>query len=225
MSKQEITTICQRLDRLERHNRIYKLVGITVLSLVTAVLLVGAKTDKVWDEIRARKISIIDQNGQKRAALEDIGLYLSNTKGKTMAVLGAYEGGSVLSLQGGSGNTNWSSIVINIEAEPNLSVYDNAGKRRIAMNVSDDASSIRAYDSSSVTAITGRGVMIVDNKTNKKGTLRAWLRAEDNSTGLRIWDKNQNTRLFAGVDYSDDGTSVFATYDRAGNPIWLSGSK
>lgn len=62
-------TLMERLDRLERENRWWKLLGTTAVAVLSLVVLVGATGDKVTDEIRTRQLVLVDQAGTVLATL------------------------------------------------------------------------------------------------------------------------------------------------------------
>ena len=72
----------ERVGRLERENRRLKAAGGVVLLLLGSVFLLGQASPDVVDEIKARRISIYDENGKLRAALasEGMGIYDENQK-------------------------------------------------------------------------------------------------------------------------------------------------
>ena len=61
--------VLQRLDRLERENRRWKVLGCTAFAVLGLIVLVGAtgsKGTKVAEEIRARKFVLVDKAGKVR---------------------------------------------------------------------------------------------------------------------------------------------------------------
>lgn len=69
MDQQQKDALCQRLDRLERENRRWRVVGIASVAVLGLVVLVGAKESEVADEIRARKFAVVDKDGKARVEL------------------------------------------------------------------------------------------------------------------------------------------------------------
>lgn len=81
-----------RLDRLERKVRWWKVVGSVAAGAVGAILLLGATGAKVADEIRAKRVVIVDDSGKPRILLgkgifEAYEVSLVNTKGIKAAQL------------------------------------------------------------------------------------------------------------------------------------------
>lgn len=69
MNKQCLCTLTQRLDRLERENRWWKVLGIVSAAVLGLVVLTGATGSKVADEVRARKFTVVDNKGRVRGML------------------------------------------------------------------------------------------------------------------------------------------------------------
>lgn len=62
-------TLTQRLDRLERELRRWKILGSAAVAVLALVVLMGAKGAKVPDEIRAKRFVLVDEIGKQRAVL------------------------------------------------------------------------------------------------------------------------------------------------------------
>ena len=75
----------ERVGRLERENRRLKAGGGLVLLLLGSVFLLGQASPDVIDEIKARRISIYDENGKVRATLRSEGLSFYDENGKLRA--------------------------------------------------------------------------------------------------------------------------------------------
>ncbi len=69
MNKQCLCTLTQRLNRLERENRWWKVLGIVSAAVLGLVVLTGATGSKVADEVRARKFTVVDNKGRTRGML------------------------------------------------------------------------------------------------------------------------------------------------------------
>ena len=112
MGFNQMETLTIRLDRLERENRWWKVLGVTAVSVLSLVVIIGATGNKVVDEVRARKLFILDKDGIVRAKLsvDDIGagedmvrLWLYDKRNKPGILLAVSSGGaSVLSLKDGN---------------------------------------------------------------------------------------------------------------------------
>jgi len=69
MNKRHLCTLTQRLNRLERENRWWKLVGFVTVAALGVIVLMGATQSKVADEVRARKFVVVDNEGRVRGTL------------------------------------------------------------------------------------------------------------------------------------------------------------
>ena len=87
-----------RLAKLERENRVMKWAAIVIAGLVGSMALMGqAATPKVVDEIRTKRLVVVDAAGKARAGLGLVQgapwLSLYDAGGKTRAALGLTEQG------------------------------------------------------------------------------------------------------------------------------------
>jgi len=91
MNEVNTTALLERVNRLERQNKLIKLAGIVVALVMAFVLLVGAK-EKVPKEIVAESFRVVDTQGRIRAKLsvgqKGPGLGLYDENGKHRAALG-----------------------------------------------------------------------------------------------------------------------------------------
>ena len=105
--------VLQRLDRLERENRRWKVLGCTAFAVLGLIVLVGAtgsKGTKVAEEIRARKFVLVDKAGKVRGILGEsgnqpkpsFGLFIYGRDGKDRIELSQFGDGAKLSLFHGS---------------------------------------------------------------------------------------------------------------------------
>ena len=96
-------TMEERVDRLERRNRqllvaVVAMVGVGVLALFVAGRMATAQAGvETVDELRTKKLVIVDDDGQGRAALvvseDGPGLFLLDVKGKPRVALTVGEDG------------------------------------------------------------------------------------------------------------------------------------
>ena len=66
MDQEYIDTVAQRLDRLERENRWWRVIACAAVGVLGFVMLTGATGSKVADEVKARKFIVVDKKGTKR---------------------------------------------------------------------------------------------------------------------------------------------------------------
>jgi len=60
-------TVTQRLNRLERENRWWRVIACAAVGMLGFVMLTGATGSKVPDEVRAKKFIALDEEGKSRA--------------------------------------------------------------------------------------------------------------------------------------------------------------
>jgi len=100
---------------LEGQNRTLKRGGILVLAAVSCLALMGQSPgEKVWDELRARRLVIVDEAGTTRAVLDGVAdgaasLVLHDHKGNERVILRAYEVGVGLFFRDDHGGV-WASL-------------------------------------------------------------------------------------------------------------------
>jgi len=104
MNQAPLGTLVQRLDRLERHLRRWRVLGIVAMIALGLVFLLGATSPKAADEIRAKRFVLVDEDGRVRAMLHlaasrFAGLQLYDQSGRSGAFLFTWpEGGAALTL-------------------------------------------------------------------------------------------------------------------------------
>lgn len=59
-------TVTQRLNRLERENWWWKVLGVVAVAALGLVVMIGATWSKVPDEVKARKFVLIGEKGKRR---------------------------------------------------------------------------------------------------------------------------------------------------------------
>jgi hypothetical protein len=160
-------TIEERLERLERENRRLKYLLFSLLFLIAGVFFIGARTingegeSSIPDEIKAKKFTLVDDNGKGRAVLGiwkglpglvffseagelRVGLLdaeklpslgFQDENGKTRLVLGtSKEQGPFLELCDENGKTRVRLL------SSALGLYDEGGKPKVVLGVSEKGS-------------------------------------------------------------------------------------
>jgi hypothetical protein len=120
-----------RVKRLERENRRMRRGAILALVLAGGVVLMGqAQGPRVSDEVRTRRLSVVDETGQVRASifmgtgvLAGPELQLADETGQVRAALGVPKAGPVFSLIEESGRVSISVL----KDGPCLGLSDEAG--------------------------------------------------------------------------------------------------
>ncbi len=84
-------TLTRQLDRVERQNRDWKVLGSVAIALLGLVFLIGATGGKIADEIRAKRFVLVDSDGKDRATLSvdnyGAGLRITDQHGEVRAEL------------------------------------------------------------------------------------------------------------------------------------------
>ncbi len=157
MSAKQTDTLQIRLNRLERENRIWKSAAILASATIAVGILMGAANSKkplVVDEIRAKRIYIVDEEDKIRAALalvvkknveKGVGLALYDEKGLTRASLGVSPNGSNVLLKDERGKTR--ATLATSQSGPALALFDSNFNPRAALTVTGDGPALRLYDS------------------------------------------------------------------------------
>lgn len=145
-----------RLNRLEWENRIWKSAAIFALAIFGLGILMGATGSKkplVIDELRAKRIYIVDGEDKIRAALalvvkEDVekgvGLALYDDAGHTRASLGVSPNGSNVLLKDAHGKTR--ATLASSQTGPALALFDANFNPRAALTVTETGPALRLYD-------------------------------------------------------------------------------
>ncbi len=111
-------TLEDRMARLERQNNIMKLAGLTALLIAAAVVLMGQATQpEAPEEVRGRRLVIVDEDGGVRATL------------------GATDSGARLLMYDTAGNLRLDMDVS--EFGPGLVLNDSGRRTRVGLGVFD----------------------------------------------------------------------------------------
>ncbi|MCP4611075.1 MAG: hypothetical protein GY845_20390 [Planctomycetes bacterium] len=111
--------IINRLHKLEKQNKYMKLGGLAIVLLVVTTLLTGAsKKPDVAEEIRAKKIVLVNERGKDVIVME-------NLKDSSQIVMFDSKANERLSLS-------------SMDSGPLLYMYDSKGKKRLSLSSSDD---------------------------------------------------------------------------------------
>jgi hypothetical protein len=138
MNEATFSALIERLNRLERAYRWWKLLGSCALGVLGMLLFLGATTERPADEIRARRFIVIGENAQPRA------------------VLGAWKlHNSCLTLIAEDGRKRAELSLLPDDGSPALSLYDRAGLRRGFLSVDDSGAA-----ASQIQLISNKGARI-----------------------------------------------------------------
>ena len=156
MSAIQMEALQNRLNRLERESRIWKSAAILALAIFALGILMGATSSKkprVVDEIRAKRLYIVDGEDKIRAALalvvkenveKGVGLALYDRKGHTRASLGVSPNGSNVLLKDADGKTR--ATLATSQNGPAFVLFDSNFNPRAALTVTGKGPALRLYD-------------------------------------------------------------------------------
>lgn len=143
MNSTSLLVLVQRLDRLERESRGWRIVGITLVGVLAAVLLMGTTEGKVADELRAKRFVLVDSKGNPRAGIilesdESATVNLYGKDRRSGARIGVRGDGSMgLSLFGPGGKPH-SGLVVQADGSTALALSDKEGRLRALFGVESD---------------------------------------------------------------------------------------
>ena len=124
--------LTQRLDRLEREVRWWKLFGGSAMALLGLVLLIAATGVKVADAIRTKRFVLVDTNGKRRA---EWGVSTAGAVG--------------LNLYGKDGTTGRAGLAVDVHDVPRLYLASESGRRGVLLSSGIGSSAMELYNSES----------------------------------------------------------------------------
>lgn len=145
-------TLVARLERVERENRRWKAIGLGVMTLMGLALLMGAARPGVQDEVRARRFTLVDDEGKVQGFLgfsavgsptlflldnPTVTLFDSERRPRVQLAAGVVKSG--LRLYDENGNP-LADLYVEGGEWPRLSLYDKSERRRAALQVLPDGS-------------------------------------------------------------------------------------
>ena len=114
-----VASVTARMDRLERELRWWQLVGVATLAILGWGLVIGATREQVADEIRVKRLLIVDDSGRSRAVL--------GTEGNAPA-LRLYD----------ARGTNRAEILLRADGVPFVALRDDEAKTTAQLDVGPD---------------------------------------------------------------------------------------
>ncbi len=206
MDEPRLDAFAQRLVRLERENRWWKLVGVGALAMLGLVVLLGARggeQTRAVEEVRARRFVLVDREGKLSAFLGTdflgtaMGLFGNDGREIRISVLA--NGIMGLSIYG-KGEKTLAFLGAGPNSLPFLAMSDKDEMPRATLSVLENGMSELAL-------------------SNAGGRVRASLRAiPDGTPGLLFRDNDGRER--GGLAMDKDGGIFLARLDRSGNLIW-----
>jgi hypothetical protein len=187
--EQNLATVLDRLNRLERQNRWFKRAALVALACVVAGVGMGAarmQQPRVPVVIKAKSFQAVDDNGTVRAWLGlqtdgNPGVYIRDAKGK-------------------NGIAMW----VDKAGRPVMRMFDANGQNRIGMGMTDAGTpSVTVYDANSkpriVMGLTPKDQSVFHLHDNK-GRVRAYLGQLFNDwPSLTFYDENAKVRAGIGA--------------------------
>lgn len=197
MSHLSLDALARRLERLERENHRWKLLGVTSIGLLVVLLLTGAAVTTVPDEVRARRFYAIDSNGLPlawlmvdSAGMPNIGLKVGRSH---LLMNVSSDGAPLLVMRGRDGDGR-----AGLSFSPDGPVLELAHRNRaIRASVAPDAAMLRLVDQESA-----RGAVL---------GLRA-----DGSARLELMDQGGSARV--GLAIPADGVAAISLRDKGDQP-------
>ena len=151
MSETQTDAITQRLERLERGNRGWKILGSAAVAILGLTFLIGAaggKGSEILEEVRATKFVVVDENenrwGELTVSQGTPALNLFDVSGERRLVLTVDSGRLAFGLLDANGNT---LVAISIAPEiQGLAIADRNGRPRLAMGVKRAGPGLTFFD-------------------------------------------------------------------------------
>ncbi len=118
-------TLVERLERVERENRCWKIIGISVMTIIALALLMGAARPRVQNEVRARQFTLVNKEGKVRGLLG-----FSAVGSPTLLLFD----NPILTLFDSEQRPR-ARLAVESGGWPRLSLYDKGQRRRAALQV------------------------------------------------------------------------------------------
>lgn len=159
----------ERIRKLERNARLYRVGFILILAVLAAGILMGeTSTAPVSEVVRCRGLVIEDTMGRARAIMqvtqEGVGLFMYDEQEKKSIKLGLLETGTGLVIYDPFGQERLQLDLY--KSKPRFSMLDTTGTRRIGMAISEEGQGLSLYDSAGKVRSTldGNELDIVDER-------------------------------------------------------------
>ena len=225
MKEQKLEALTHRLDRLERENRWWKVIGIAAIAFLGLLTLMGATGSKVGDDIWARNIFLIDEEGNLRITLSaksgSSGILFSDEGGKLRAILGMKRDGSPFLTFGDKANKSRLKIALTNRGASSLIFSDKFESPRIILSLDSDDNSLLGFSDKEGKP---RGGLFLSNANNFDVTLLRnnstdgiKLTTNPDGVALAFYDKNGTIRAILFI--KDKGASL-TLIDNDGKVIW-----
>ncbi len=212
--------IINRLHKLEKQNRYMKLGGLAIVFLVVTTLLTGARMKPdIFEEIRAKKIVLVNEQGKKVIVMEyvnNVSRIVSFDSNETVRfMLRVDDESSRLTLW--DSNQKGRLSLITKDTMASLNMVDSKRKSRLTLLTDDEKASLNMSDSNEM----GRFMLTTDDEgsrlflrdSNEKDLLLL-TSSGDNGGGMWMFNKTNENVVKLGVD--EYGNGVVGAYNRKG---------
>ncbi len=217
MSDEVPYRLIERLDRLDRTNRRWKLVSGATAAALSVVVLGAAAAPRlpsldqrvqpvgaVVDEVRAKRFLLVDDSGKLRA------------------VLGAATAGAVsLGLLDNDDKIR-SVLIVDADGTPRLEMLAADETRRLVLSVFPNRSGLALFGEAArggaIFDISAAGAVTLGLTDRKERTRAGLLLLPDGTALLKLTDTAQRVRAALGV--GKDGSPGLGMWDRDGRRIW-----
>ncbi len=198
MNEPQIDVLTQRLDRLERQNRWWKILGVSAMAILGLAVFVGATGSK--EKIQAQTV-------------EARNFVLRDADGQAVGTLGLEKehGWPVLALTNANGETGVVLSATDAEHGSFLRLSDEEGRDRVVLSVPNSIGLILLKDEENKPqAVLGERLLSL---YDENGTQRMKIETAGNPV-LRLMDEASETRVL--LDSSFDGSPAIRFFDNGG---------
>lgn len=209
MREPTFDTLTQRLDRVERENRWWKVLGTATVAVLGLVLFLGATGSKVAEEILARRFVLMDKDGKARASLvvEDHGLpslTFFDSEGQGRSTLALDAKGPTLVFMDADGRPR-AGLAVGADGSPVLLLRGSDGTDRVMLGVIPEASLAPGF----------AGLLLFDKHGKIRGALDV---LPDGSPRMYLSGEDEKPRV--GLRVLPGGSAGLVFSDTNGKVIW-----
>jgi hypothetical protein len=217
MSEEVTDRLIERLDRLDRTNRRWKVIsGATAAALAVLVLVAAA----------APRAPLLDQGGRPvGGAVSEVRakrFLLVDDTGKLRAVLGAATGGAVsLGLLDNDDKIR-SVLIVDANGTPRLEMLGADETRRVVLSVFPNRSGLGVFGEGArggaILDVAADGTVTFGLTDRKEHTRAGLLLLPDGTALLNLSDTTQRVRAALGI--GNDGSPGLGMWDPDGKRVW-----